>query len=216
MRPRLIFIFVLLFSLSLACGSSSRSTELTVDERVIVEMPTVTNTPLPPDTPTPLSIDTPVSQPPDTPTPLPAPTDTPVPEQINPVEEVKAVVASGENDVNLRGGPSLDFPVVGILPAGQTLEIIGRTDDSSWWQVSTPNGVAWIATSITTASNTDANLPIVDAPPNQATEPSTGSQENEQAQAQQPPPAEEPAPVSDGSLIIVTLKRMQNILTLRM
>lgn len=75
------------------------------------------------------------------------------------------LVSAGESNVNIRISPGTDYEIIGQLPAGQSLEIVGRNFDSSWWQVSTPNGLGWVATHVTTASNIDGTIPIAEAPP---------------------------------------------------
>jgi uncharacterized protein YraI len=66
--------------------------------------------------------------------------------------------------VNIRSGPGPDFEIVSRLPEGQTRPIVGRTEDSSWWQVALPEGdLGWIAADVTAASNVD-NVPVVDVP----------------------------------------------------
>ena len=67
--------------------------------------------------------------------------------------------------VNLCDGPSTDAEVVGTLSFGESLEVVGRNADSSWWQVSTPDGLAWVAANVVTASNIHDRIPIVEAPP---------------------------------------------------
>lgn len=64
--------------------------------------------------------------------------------------------------VNLRQGPGTNFPVAGQLRIGETLPIVGRNDDGSWWQVQTPDGPAWIAGSVTLAAHT-AGVPVASA-----------------------------------------------------
>ncbi len=47
---------------------------------------------------------------------------------------------------NLRGGPGVNYPLVGQMQAGQELNIIGRTTGSDWWQVAAEGaGQAWVA-----------------------------------------------------------------------
>jgi uncharacterized protein YraI len=77
-------------------------------------------------------------------------------------EELKPFVTVGS--VDLFDGPSTDDEVVGTLSPGESLEIMGRNADSSWWQVSTPDGLAWVAANVVTASNADDRIPIVGAP----------------------------------------------------
>lgn len=98
-----------------------------------------------------------------TPTPGGDPTDTPSPEDNRPL------VTANSGAVNLRSGPGTNYDRVGTLTGGSSAEIVGRTADSSWWQISTTGGLAWIAASVTTSSNTSNSIPIVDAPPPPAT-----------------------------------------------
>lgn len=63
--------------------------------------------------------------------------------------------------VNLRSGPGTTFAIVGSLSPNQPLPITGRNADSSWWQVQTATGPAWVANSVVTAVR-HANVPVVD------------------------------------------------------
>jgi hypothetical protein len=69
------------------------------------------------------------------------------------------VTAAGSN-VNIRRGPGTGYDIVGRLPAGQSLEIVGRNADSSWWQVSLPTGYGWVAAKVTIASPVDERIPV--------------------------------------------------------
>jgi micrococcal nuclease len=75
------------------------------------------------------------------------------------------LVTAGENNVNIRSGPGTDYEIIDTLVAGQSLEIVGRSIDSSWWQVAAPNGLGWVAVQVTTASNVSNSLPVVEAVP---------------------------------------------------
>ena len=72
------------------------------------------------------------------------------------------LVTAGDSNINIRSGPGTDYPVIGTLPAGESMAITGRNADASWWQVETPGGAGWIAAFVTTASNTDQPIPVVD------------------------------------------------------
>ncbi|MCB0211055.1 MAG: protein kinase [Anaerolineae bacterium] len=64
---------------------------------------------------------------------------------------------TAETGANLRSGPGTAYERVGELAAGANVEIIGRNEDSSWWQVSypeAPDGVAWLAATLGTATET--------------------------------------------------------------
>jgi hypothetical protein len=139
--------------------------------------PLPTFTPLPSPTPLPLPpTSTPVPPIP-TPTPLTVPTDTPVPESPTPTPvpatEVRQATAAVTVDVNLnvRTGPGTNYPRLGALAAGTSVDIIGRNANSSWWQIpyaDAPEGTAWISAGYGTASNTEG-VPVVEAPPAPAT-----------------------------------------------
>jgi hypothetical protein len=138
--------------------------------------PLPTFTPLPSPTPLPLPpTNTPIPpSPTPSPTPVDAVPDTPVPESVTatplPATEVQSPAsASVTVDVNLnvRTGPGTNYSRVGALAAGTSVEIIGRTANSAWWQIpyaDAPEGKAWISAGYGTASNTEG-VPVVEAPP---------------------------------------------------
>jgi uncharacterized protein YraI len=71
--------------------------------------------------------------------------------------------------VNLRSGPSTDYPVVGGANAGQSGQITGVSEDGGWWQVAVPSYVsddsrAWVSGAYVAAYNT-TGVPVVAAPP---------------------------------------------------
>lgn len=156
-----------------------------------------TRTPLPP-----LATATPLPPPP-SPSPLPSPTNSPPPVEpsptsTSPAEEIPSPTAAqdrspqigpsvvaGPDTVNLRAGPGKDYPLAGSLPGGQSLPIIGRNADSSWWQVTAPSGPAWVSASVISTLNTNDTIPVVEAPP--APAPAATS-----AQADVPAPAPQP------------------------
>lgn len=80
--------------------------------------------------------------------------------------EVKAAVLS---NINLRSGPGTNYAVVGNVPAGSEVTVIGRNEDSTWLQLK--SGAAeqvWVtadAKLIKIEPSLLAGLPIVEAPP---------------------------------------------------
>lgn len=77
------------------------------------------------------------------------------------------VTVSNEFDqINVRSGPSsLDYPIIGVLIAGQKVPALGRTPGGLWIQIAypgVPGGIAWVY-----APNVkpEGALPMVDAPP---------------------------------------------------
>lgn len=87
----------------------------------------------------------------------PTPTPTPLP---------GVPVATVNVDLNVRGGPGTAYPILGLLRAGQSAEITGRSNDGRWWQIKFPGVVGergWLAAEYVAARNT-GNVPIVQAP----------------------------------------------------
>lgn len=62
---------------------------------------------------------------------------------------------------NLRSGPSINYPINSVVTEGQSLEVLGRTFDEQWIQVSWNEQQLWIATSITTLSLQISNIAII-------------------------------------------------------
>jgi hypothetical protein len=66
--------------------------------------------------------------------------------------------------LNVRSGPGTVHSVIGRLPQGEIVEIVGRDDRGFWWQIIFPaaNSVGWIASGseFSTAANT-GSVPVV-------------------------------------------------------
>ncbi|MEA3336182.1 MAG: alpha/beta fold hydrolase [Chloroflexota bacterium] len=69
-------------------------------------------------------------------------------------------VFSGGGPVNVRSGPGIGFEVVGRMESNESLPILGRNEDASWWQVEIETGPAWVAASVTIAAHF-ARVPVV-------------------------------------------------------
>lgn len=72
----------------------------------------------------------------------------------------KPFVTALDRNVNIRSGPGTQYQIVGSLLTGQSLEIVGRTADNSWWQVAMPGGLGWVAAKVTSASNVSESIPV--------------------------------------------------------
>ncbi len=72
-------------------------------------------------------------------------------------------------DLNVRIGPDMFYDLAGLLPAGASTEITGKSDNGEWWQVKfapAPNGLGWITADPAFSTVTNAqNVPIAAAPP---------------------------------------------------
>ena len=77
------------------------------------------------------------------------------------------MVAAIDKGVNCRFGPSIYYAAIDALLVGSPEPIIGRTEDSSWWQINRPSGGSgkcFVAASVTQTSGNLAGIPIVQAP----------------------------------------------------
>ena len=55
------------------------------------------------------------------------------------------VSVKGEENLNLRAGPGTQYPVVGFLPTGVEVPVVGRTLDNLWYVIEIDNIQAWVA-----------------------------------------------------------------------
>ena len=111
-----------------------------------------------------------------TPVPTPTPTLTPTPEptatpeftptpQPTPTPSKALLVVNGT--YNVRTGPGTNYGLAGQVQAGQTLEIVGKNADSTWWQICCVDGEkVWISASLAPAQGpTGAVAVAADIPP---------------------------------------------------
>lgn len=67
--------------------------------------------------------------------------------------------------VYLRQGPGIHFPVAGEARHGDTLAVVGRNEDGSWFLVQLADGgTAWLADYLVSLDGDPATLPVADAP----------------------------------------------------
>lgn len=95
-------------------------------------------------------------------TPTPSPTSVPPPTAA--LQPALQVVA----DVNVRGGPGTGYPILGLLRAGETATVVGRSADGAWWQILFPpntGGDAWVAGNYVQPNAAAGDVPLVAAPP---------------------------------------------------
>lgn len=173
----LFFSLSVLFGLA-ACAAAAPDTPVaapatatpdTVVSTEVVQAAPATETPLPtatlvPPTATPFPTEMP------SPTPTPFPTETPSPEPAltptpTPTPALPGVVVNV--DLNVRAGPGTNYDRIGLIPAGNRVDIVGRTEDSTWWQIAfadVPDGLGWIAAEYGQAENTDG-VALAQVPP---------------------------------------------------
>ncbi|MBC6934369.1 MAG: hypothetical protein DWB42_00845 [Chloroflexi bacterium] len=134
LTPRYRLLFVLMGLALAACGG-------TPTPQVVSYIPSATPgavvpTRRPTDTPTPV---TPTATPTDTPTPTSTPTPTHTATPSTPVAEAL------RDNVPVRQGPGSAYPVIASLAANEQLEIVGISEDGSWYRVILPdNSSGWV------------------------------------------------------------------------
>lgn len=132
-------------------------------EPPVVEKEEVT---VPPSSPTPQAESSEVS---------PIPTPVAEQEESSPVsvlptpttEAAVSVSASASANLNLRGGPGTNYPVIGSLPAGSSVTVVGRNEDSSWLVIEADRSTAWLTSDadlVELGGGTLDSLPVVQAP----------------------------------------------------
>lgn len=92
----------------------------------------------------------------------PPPTDTPEPTP-TPVPAITIL-----QNMNIRGGPGTNYPVVGAGAPGDTAKILGKNDDGSWLQIGVPtvaDGVAWIYGPLVQIDGSVDAIAVAQAPP---------------------------------------------------
>jgi len=90
--------------------------------------------------------------------------DLPAPE---PAPAIPTGRVTGAQALNIRSGPGVAFPVIGVARNGDEGEIVGRSVDGRWWAVSlpaAPGGIGWASADFVLATNAE-NVPVIAAPP---------------------------------------------------
>ena len=76
-----------------------------------------------------------------------------------------AIVTLEQDQINVRSGPNTNYPVIGVLIAGQQVSALGRTVGGDWVQIAypgVPGGVAWVYSPLV---RIEGSLPLVEPPP---------------------------------------------------
>lgn len=77
----------------------------------------------------------------------------------------KPMIRAGQNPVSLYSGPDMGNSQMGLLPAGESVEVVGRNNTSSWWLVALPDGrFGWAFNALVTAINVNNTIPVVTTP----------------------------------------------------
>lgn len=76
-----------------------------------------------------------------------------------------AIVTLEQDQINVRSGPSTDYPIIGVLIAGQRIAALGRSVGGDWVQIAYPGvegGTAWVYSPLVTL---EGSPPLVEPPP---------------------------------------------------
>lgn len=82
---------------------------------------------------------------------------------------------SAVTDLNVRAGPGPQYPVIGVLAAGQSATLNGCIENSKWCTIAEANGQGWVYSDYVTAEfggskvvltrrPADAGITVVEAP----------------------------------------------------
>ncbi len=113
--------------------------------------------------------------------PIPTRTETPEPtESVSPTQTsmptstrvVPYLVAL--TNLNVRTGPGIGYPAIGVLKRGHKAVVTGKNANSSWWQIEFPPGTegrGWVSALYATAKNV-GDVKVTQAPPMPTASPS--------------------------------------------
>lgn len=96
--------------------------------------------------------------------PTPEPAAQPAIPPTEPPPPPAPVTATTTENLRVRAAPSTAAQQIGSLTKGQTVQVIGRTAASDWWQIALPTNPTargWIAASFTTLSGSVDSIPVV-------------------------------------------------------
>jgi uncharacterized protein YraI len=71
--------------------------------------------------------------------------------------------------VNVRSGPSTDYPTYGIAPAGAIAPVVGISEDGLWWVIKisvdlSPEGQGWVSADFVEVTGGE-DAPVIPDPP---------------------------------------------------
>ena len=69
-------------------------------------------------------------------------------------------------DLNVREGPTQDYPILDLLSVGTEVQISGKSPDGTWWRIVYPlegGGHGWVYAPFTRSSNAE-DVPVVQTP----------------------------------------------------
>ncbi len=85
------------------------------------------------------------------------------------------VAATAQENVRIRANPSTSAAILGSVKKGESVQVVGKTAASDWWQIilpSDPNATGWVSAEFATAEGPTDDIPIVQ--PGQSGPPASG------------------------------------------
>lgn len=79
-------------------------------------------------------------------------------------EPLTGVIGVAQAEINIRYGPGVDYPRIGVGEAGQQYEITGRHSQFPWLQIrypDAPNGFGWVANDLLQVQGNIYNVPVI-------------------------------------------------------
>jgi len=74
--------------------------------------------------------------------------------------------AQATTDLNVRGGPSTVYPILGVIPVGKSAPVTGRNADTSWYQIGFAPGVdGWVSVTYVSLSGDCSSVPTASYSP---------------------------------------------------
>lgn len=101
----------------------------------------------------------------------PAPNPTiPPPTVVPPPPAPDSPFGTSTDYLNIRSGPSTDYPIYGVANPGASSEIVGKSADNGWWAVKiptnlSPDGIGWASADFVVVTGDTTNVPVIQAPP---------------------------------------------------
>jgi heat shock protein HslJ/uncharacterized protein YraI len=86
-----------------------------------------------------------------------------------PPPDAGSPIATVLQSVNVRSGPSTDYPSFGIAPTGATTQVVGISEDGLWWVVKisvdlSPDGLGWVSADFVEVTGGE-DVPVIPNPP---------------------------------------------------
>ncbi|MEM7130338.1 MAG: SH3 domain-containing protein [Chloroflexota bacterium] len=124
---------------------------------------------------------------------------------------IPLVTANG--GLNVRGGPSTEYPIIAGLTAGQSALVIGQNAQGDWWQIQLDSGQeGWVFGQLVSttgnASGVGVAVNIPTPPPTSTPLPPPTPTEVPPEQEEPSVPEEQPAPPTSGNDFVLIEKRL--------